>query len=85
MGEAADAASDVGSVAAVLRCAKRGAAGGLVLGPWHKQPPLAGPDQHGGGRRGGGRGRGACPIVMVLMGEREREREDGEYLFWTHF
>lgn len=60
--EAADAARDVGSVAAVLRRAQRGAPGRLVL-PKHA---LARTHQHRRwGGRGGRRGR-PSPIVMIL-------------------
>lgn len=76
MGEAADAACDVSTVAAVFRGAERGATRRLVLPAGHEQvlawpaaghkQTLARSDQHRGrrGRRRGGWG--SRPIIMVL-------------------
>lgn len=71
VGEATDAAGDVGPVAAILRGAERGARGCFVLAPWNKQPPISLTNQHGGGRGGRWRRWGPCPIVMVLKDERK--------------
>lgn len=70
--EAADAAGDVGPVAAVFRSAERGAARRLVLPP--QQYAVAGTDQHCRRGRGGGCGRGPRPIVVVLP-PRERRKK----------
>ncbi len=85
MGEAANAACDISTVAAVFRGAERGATRRLVLparheqvltwpAPGHKQT-LARPDQHRGrrGRRRGGWG--SRPIIVVLEEEPLESRE----------
>lgn len=69
VGEATDAASDVGPIAAVLGGAECGATGRLVLGARHKQA-LAGTYQDRRGR-GWRRGWGPRAVVVVLKGRRE--------------
>lgn len=67
MCEATDTASDVGTVAAILWGAERGAPGCFILAPRDKQTPLSLSDQHGGGRGGRRRRWGPRPIVVVLL------------------
>lgn len=67
MCEATDTAGDVGTVAAILRGAERGAPGCFILAPRDKQTPLSLSDQHGGGRGGRRRRWGPRPIVVVLL------------------